>query len=172
MLLCCLKRRVDKFLGTAHVDVDVPAHGALRVLARGTAVLVATFGWLMCTLAAGAVAAFAGMTIGIRPYWPVLALALPLTFVLRACGCLPRRGAGAAAALAILLAGGYAECLTAITRIAAATGYPFWQAFRTGGAGLVLLVARLGLNALAVLVYAAAAAAAAALAARLLRRSA
>jgi len=119
----------------------------------------------MCTLAAGAVAAFAAIVFGIRPCWPILVLALPLTLVLKLCGCMVARWGAAIAAVAVLLAGFYATCLVAVARIAAATGFPFGQAFRAGGVGLTLQVAELGLNAIAVLVYAGAAVLAAALAA-------
>lgn len=127
--------------------------------------LTSAFGWLMCTLAAGAVAAFAAIVFGIRPCWPILVLALPLTLVLKLCGCMVARWGAAIAAVAVLLAGFYATCLVAVARIAAATGFPFGQAFRAGGVGLTLQVAELGLNAIAVLVYAGAAVLAAALAA-------
>lgn len=123
----------------------------------------------MCTLAAGAVAAFAGLVAGIRPSWIVLLLALPLAVLLKLSGCLHMRFAGPLAAAAVLLAGFYAACLAAVARIAAATGFPFGQAFRQGGVALTLQVARLGLDAVSVLVYAAAAALAAALASRLAR---
>jgi hypothetical protein len=111
----------------------------------------------MCTLATGAVAAFAALVLGIRPCWTMLVLALPLTLILGMCGCLYARWAAPVAAAAILLAGFYAVCLMAITRIAAATGFPFGEAFRIGGIGLTLQVGLLGLDALAVLAYAAAA---------------
>jgi hypothetical protein len=133
--------------------------------------LTAAFGWLMCTLAAGAVAAFASMVLAVRPCWLILLLALPLTWVLKLCGCLYARLAGPVAALAVLVAAFYAVCLVAIARIAAVTGYSFGAAFHTGGIGLTLQVAELGLDAKAVLVYAAAAIVAALLAARLSRRA-
>jgi hypothetical protein len=135
------------------------------LLARGASGVMACFGWLMCTLATGAVAAFATLVADIRPCWLIMLLAAPLTLVLKFCGCLYARGAGAVAALAILLAGFYAACLVAIARVAAATGFPFGQAFRTGGPGLVLQVAKLGLSAVSILVYAGAAVLAAILAA-------
>lgn len=131
--------------------------------------MTSAFGWLMCTLAAGAVAAFAALVIGIRPCWLILLLAIPLTAVLKLCGCLYPRWAGPVAAGAMLLAGFYAGCLVAIARIAAATGFPFGEAFRTGGVGLTLQVAKLGLDALSVLVYAAAAVLAAILATWMVR---
>jgi len=123
----------------------------------------------MCTLAAGAVAAFAAIVLGVRPSWPILVLALPLTLMLKACGCMSTRGSAAIAVIAVLLAGFYATCLVAVARIAATTGYAFGEAFRTGGIGLVLQVAELGLDALAVLVYAGAAVIAAIFAAWLAR---
>jgi hypothetical protein len=131
--------------------------------------LTAAFGWLMCTLAAGAVAAFASMLLGIRPCWLILLLAMPLAWILKLCGCLYRHLAGPMAALAVLVAAFYAVCLVAIARIAAVTGYTFSAAFHTGGIGLTLQVAELGLDAKAVLVYAAAAIAAAIVAAWLVR---
>lgn len=121
---------------------------------RVFATLTSAFGWLMCTLATGAVAAFAALVIDTRPCWLILILALPLTLVLKTCGCLHVRWPGAIAALAVLLAGFYATCLVAVARIAAVTGFPFGQAFRIGGAGLTLQVATLGLDALDVLIYA------------------
>lgn len=138
-------------------------------IACAVAALTAAFGWLMCTLAAGAVAAFAALVTGLRPAWLVLLLAVPLTLVLKFCGSLHARSAGAVAAAAVLLAGFYAACLVAIARIAAATGYPFGEALHTGGFGLTLQVAKLGLSAASVLVYAAAAVLAASTAAWLVR---
>jgi len=123
----------------------------------------------MCTLAAGAVAAFAAIVLGVRPGLPILVLALPLTLMLKACGCLSTRGSAAIAVIAVLLAGFYATCLVAVARIAATTGYAFGEAFRTGGVGLMLQVAELGLDALTVLVHAGAAVIAAAFAAWLAR---
>ncbi len=125
---------------------------------------MATFGWLMCTLAAGAVAAFVALVTDVRPCWPIVLLAIPLTLVFKFSGCLHARWAGTIAAAAILLAGFYAACLVAIARVAAATGFPFGQALRTGGLGLVLQVAKLGLSAVSILVYAGAAVLAAMLA--------
>jgi hypothetical protein len=139
------------------------------ILARVIGGLTSAFGWLMCTLATGALAAFAALVIGIRPSWLILVLALPLAWVLNVCGCLVARWAAPIAAAAVLLAGFYATCLVAIARIAAVTGFPFGMAFRTGGIGLTLQVAELGLGALSILVYAAAAVAAAILATRLVR---
>ncbi|MGH8183285.1 MAG: hypothetical protein ACREPH_06480 [Rhodanobacteraceae bacterium] len=139
-------------------------------LTRALGVLTSAFGWLMCTLAAGAVSAFAAIVIGIPPSWLVLVLAAPLTVVLKLCGCLYARWAGPVAALAVLLAGFYAACLVALARIAAVTGFPFGLAFRTGGMGLVAQVAKLGLSALSLLVYAGAAVLAYMLATWLARR--
>ncbi|MGH8235232.1 MAG: hypothetical protein ACREPU_13705 [Rhodanobacteraceae bacterium] len=149
---------------TAAESVRKP--GTLACAAGG---LTSAFGWLMCTLAVGALAAFASLVIGIRPSWLILALALPLAMVLKLCGCLAARWAAAIAALAVLLAGFYAMCLVAIARIAAVTGFPFGLAFRTGGIGLTLQVAELGLDALSILIYTAAAVAAAILATWLAR---
>lgn len=143
----------------------VSTHASSAALARLFGGLTSAFGWLMCTLAAGAVAAFVAIVIGIRPCWIVLLLALPLTLALRLCGCIIPRWGGPVAALAALLAGFYAECLVAIARIAAVTGFPFGQALRAGGAGLMLQVAELGLDAVSILVYAGAAVIAAILAA-------
>lgn len=126
---------------------------------------------MMCTLATGAVAAFASLVMGVRPSWMILLLAMPLTLVLKFCGCLHARWAGSVAALAVLLAGAYAACLVAIARIAAATGYPFGEAFHTGGIGLTLQVAKLGLSAASVLLYAGAAVLAAIIATWLVRRA-
>lgn len=126
---------------------------------------------MMCTLATGAVAAFVALVLGIRPSWMILLLAMPLTLVLKFCGCLHARWAGSVAALAVLLAGAYAACLVAIARIAAATGYPFGEAFHAGGIGLTLQVAKLGLSAASVLLYAGAAVLAAIIATWLVRRA-
>ncbi|TAN09050.1 MAG: hypothetical protein EPN38_00715 [Rhodanobacteraceae bacterium] len=144
-----------------------PARKSRATLAKVAAGAGTGFGWLMCTLATGAVAAFAALVLGVRPSWLLLLLALPLTVALKFCGCLYGRWSAPVAAASVLLAGFYAACLVAIARIAAATGFPFGLAFRTGGIALTLQVAKLGLNALSVLVYAGAAALAAALAARL-----
>ena len=150
-----------------------PARPSLRVTQSIAALVLAgvtsVFGWLMCTLATGAVAAFAALLLGIRPCWLVLLLAVPLTVVLKFCGCLHARWAGPVAAAAVLLAGFYAACLVSIARIAAATGFPFGGALRTGGLGLTLQVAKLGLSAASVLVYAGAAVLAAVIAAWLAR---
>ena len=146
-----------------------PTRRSTAIAARVAGGLVSVFGWLMCTLATGALSAFAALVIGIRPCWMILVLALPLTLVLKLCGCLYARWTGAIAALAVLLAGFYAVCLVAIARIAATTGFPFGLAFRTGGFGLTLQVAELGLDAVAVLVYAGAAVIAAILATWLAR---
>jgi vitamin B12 transport system permease protein len=157
------------------VDQSIPSPAAASArtsppaVARILAVATAGFGWLMCTLATGAVAAFAALVLGVRPSWLILLLAIPLTLVLKFCGCLYARWAGTVAALAVLLAGAYAACLVAIARVAAATGYPFGEAFRTGGIGLTLQVAKLGLSAASVLLYAGAAVLAAIVATWLVR---
>ncbi|HEX7326085.1 MAG TPA: hypothetical protein VF292_12150 [Rhodanobacteraceae bacterium] len=126
-------------------------------VARAFAHVAAAFGWLMCTLATGAVAALVAIVTSVRPSWWTLALAIPLTLALKYCGCLYRRWPGLVAGVAVLLAGFYAVCLVAIARIAASLGFPFGLAFRTGGASLMLQVAKLGLDAIAILVFAAAA---------------
>lgn len=158
------RRCVDtSIIPTSHV----PTRAARPAFAHIAAGVATGFGWLMCTLAAGAVAAFAALVLGVRPIWPLLLLALPLTLALKFCGCLIDHWAAPLAAAAVLLAGFYAACLVAIARVAAATGFPFGLAFRTGGIALTLQVAKLGLNALSILVYAGAAVLAAALATRL-----
>ena len=160
------KNRVDQSIPSASATaVREPPSVAARIMAG----VAAGFGWLMCTLATGAVAAFVALVMGIRPSWMILLLTIPLTFVLKFCGCLYARWAGSVAALAVLLAGAYAASLVAIARVAAATGYPFGQAFRTGGIGLTLQVAKLGLSAASVLVYAGAAVLAAIVATWLVR---
>lgn len=156
--------RLDDSVSTPPATAS-STHVAGAMLARVLGCLTSAFGWLMCTLAAGAVAAFAAIVFDVRPCWPILVLALPLTLVLKACGCMHARWGAAIGVIAILLAGFYATCLVAVARIAAATGFPFGEAFHTGGIGLVLQVAELGLDALAVLVYAGAAVIAAAFAA-------
>jgi vitamin B12 transport system permease protein len=159
------------------VDQSIPAtsgnnaQSVRPLLARTASGVMAAFGWLMCTLATGAVAAFVALVADIRPCWSILLLAMPLTLVLKFCGSLHARWAGSVAAIAILLAGTYAACLVAIARVAAATGFPFGQALRTGGVGLVLQVAKLGLSAVSILVYAGAAVLAAMLASWMTRPS-
>lgn len=148
----------------AAATTDAASQVAHPTPARIVSALATAFGWLMCTLAAGAVAAFAALILGIRPSWFILLLALPLTLALKLCGSLVAHWAAPVAIAAVVLAGFYAACLFAIVRIAAATGFPFGLAFRTGGVGLTVQVAKLGLNAVSVLVYAAAAILAAAFA--------
>lgn len=162
--------------GPIHLDdsastppANASANTASAMLSRVFGGLTSVFGWLMCTLAAGAVAAFVAIAFGIRPCWPILVLALPLTLVLKLCGGMDARWAAPVAIVATLLAGFYATCLVAIARIAAATGFPFGQAFRAGGIGLTLQVAELGLNAASILVFAGAAVVAAMFAAWLTR---
>ena len=162
------QNRVDQAT-PASSSSSAPARAPRSALARGVAGATAGFGWLMCTLAAGAVAAFVALVMDVRPSWMILLLTVPLTLGLKFSGCLYPRWAGGVAALAVLLAGAYAACLVAIARVAAATGYPFGEAFRTGGLGLTLQVARLGLSAASVLIYAGAAVLAAMLATRLVR---
>src|SRR6185312_2103751 len=149
------KNRVDQSLPSASATAVRESPSAVARIMAG---VTAAFGWLMCTLATGAVAAFAALVLGIRPSWMILLLTIPLTLVLKFCGCLYARWAGSVAALAALLAG--------------ATGYPFGQALRTGGIGLTLQVAKLGLSAASVLVYAGAAVLAAIVATWLARPSA
>jgi len=148
------RNRVDQSVPSSPVASARTSPSAVVRILTGVS---AGFGWLMCTLATGAVAAFAALVMGVRPSWMILLLAIPLTLVLKFCGCLYARWAGSVAALAVLLAGAYAACLVAVARVAAATGYPFGEAFRTGGIGLMLQVAKLGLSAASVLLYAGAA---------------
>lgn len=119
--------------------------------------LLSAFAILMCALALGAVVALLALFIGIHPCWWMLPGAVVLTWILRATGSLHGRPAPGLAALAVLLAGAYAECLTAIARVAAITGASFSEAWHLGGAALTWQVAQLGLSPLSVLVYAAAA---------------
>jgi len=93
----------------------------------------------------------------IRPCWWMLPGALVLTWILGATGSLAGLLAPVISASAVLLAGAYAECLTAIARIAATTGASFSEAWHLGGAALTWQVAELGLSPVSVLVYAAAA---------------
>lgn len=159
--------RVDPSTETAPA---LPTRAPRPAAARLIGGISAAIAWLLCTLAAGAIAAFAALLAGIRPSWLLLILAIPLTVALRYCGCLRAPWAAAVAALAVLVAGFYAANLTAIARIAAATGFAFGAAFHTGGVGLTVQVAELGLDALAMAVYAAAAILAALVAMRLARR--
>lgn len=112
---------------------------------------------LMCALALGAVIGLISLFVSIRAGWLMLIGAPLLAWVLRASGSLQGRLAQFTAAAAVLLAGAYAECLDAIARVAGVTGASFAEAWRLGGAGLMLQVAELGLSPLGVLVYAAAA---------------
>jgi hypothetical protein len=119
--------------------------------------LLSVFAVLMCALALGAVLALLTLFTGIRPYWWMLAGAVVLTWILRTTGSLRGRAGPGLAAFAVLLAGAYAECLTAIARVAAITGASFSEAWHLGGTALTWQVAELGLSPLSVLVYAAAA---------------
>jgi hypothetical protein len=119
--------------------------------------LLSAFAVLMCALALGAVVALLTLFIGIPPCWWMLPGALALTWILRATGSLGGRLAPVIAVFAVLLAGAYAECLTAIARVAAITGATFSEAWHLGGSALTWQVAELGLSPLSVLVYAAAA---------------
>lgn len=163
------RNRVDQSAPSSSVT---SARESRSAVARILAGITAGFGWLMCTLATGAVAAFAALVLGVRPSWMILLLTIPLTLVLKFCGCLYARWSGSVAALAVLLAGAYAACLVAVARVAAAIGYPFGEAFRTGGIGLTLQVAKLGLSAASVLLYAGAAVLAAIIATWLTRPAA
>src|SRR6185437_15980308 len=121
-------RRACSIIGDAvaqanHVDQTIPSSSvnsertSRSAVARISAGVAAGFGWLMCTLATGAVAAFAALVLGVRPSWMILLLAIPLTLVLKFCGCLYARWAGSVAALAVLLAGAYAASLVAVARV-------------------------------------------------------
>lgn len=158
---------MDPSIETAPAAAARAARSTRAGVAAGVSAVIA---WLVCTLAAGALAAFGALVAGIRPSWLMLVLAIPLTVVLRYCGCLRAPWAAAVAALAVLVAGFYAANLTAVARIAGTLGFTFGQAFRTGGVGLTLQVAELGLDALAIAVYAVAAVLAALVTLRLARR--
>jgi hypothetical protein len=120
-------------------------------------VLISAFAVLMCALALGAVVALLALFMDIGPCWWMLPGGILLTWILRATGSLAGRSAPGLAAFAVLLAGAYAECLTAIARVAAITGASFSEAWHLGGAALTWQVAELGLSPVSVLVYAAAA---------------
>lgn len=124
---------------------------------RTARALLAAFAVLMCALALGAVIALLALFTGIRPCWWMLPGAVLLTWILRGTGSLRNLIAPAIAAFAVLLAGAYAECLTAIARVSAITGATFSEAWHLGGAALTSQVAELGLSPVSVLVYAAAA---------------
>jgi len=132
-------------------------HVGASVAARIGRALLSLFAVLMCALALGAVVALLALFIGIRPCWWMLPGAAVLTWILRGTGSLGGWLAPGLAALAVLLAGAYAECLTAIARVSAITGATFSQAWHLGGAALTWQVAELGLSPVSVLVYAAAA---------------
>jgi hypothetical protein len=134
-----------------------PADQTTPPASRIARALLATFAVLMCALALGAVVALVALFTSIRPCWWMLPGGILLTWVLHATGSLAGRSAPAVAAFAVLLAGAYAECLTAIARVAAITGASFSEAWHLGGAALTWQVAELGLSPVSVLVYAAAA---------------
>ena len=136
-----------------------PSRSGLRITAAARAIHVALslFAVLVCALALGAVIGLVALFARISPCWPMLLGAPVLTWVLRASGSLRIRFAPLFAALAVLLAGAYAECLDAIARISAVTGASFSEAWHLGGAAFALQVAELGLSPLSVLVYAVAA---------------
>lgn len=129
----------------------------VSLAARSARALLSLFAVLMCALALGAVVALLALFTGIRPCWWMLPGAVVLTWILRGTGSLRGKLAPGIAAFAVLLAGAYAECLTAIARVAAITGASFSEAWHLGGAALTWQVAELGLSPLSVLVYAAAA---------------
>ncbi|HET6913639.1 MAG TPA: hypothetical protein VFH71_09930 [Rhodanobacteraceae bacterium] len=129
----------------------------VSLAARSARALLSLFAVLMCALALGAVVALLALFTGIRPCWWMLPGAVVLTWILRGTASLRGKLAPGIAAFAVLLAGAYAECLTAIARVAAITGASFSEAWHLGGAALTWQVAELGLSPLSVLVYAAAA---------------
>jgi hypothetical protein len=132
-------------------------HAGISVAARIWRAMLALFAVLMCALALGAVVALLALFSGIRPCWWMLPGATVLTWILRGIGSLRGWLAPGLAAFAVLLAGVYAECLTAIARVSAITGATFSQAWHLGGPALTWQVAELGLSPVSVLVYAAAA---------------
>ena len=134
-----------------------PASGSASIAGRVLRGVLSVLAILMCALALGAVLALLSLFAGIRPCWLMLVGAPLLVLVLLATGSLQGRIAPAAAAFAVLLAGGYAECLDAVARIAALTGATFTETLHTGGIALTMQVAELGLSPLNVMVYAAAA---------------
>lgn len=133
------------------------SHARPPLAPRIARALLSAFAILMCALALGAVVALLALFIGVRPCWWMLPGAIVLTWILRATGSLGGRLAPGLAALSVLLAGAYAECLTAIARVAAITGASFSEAWHLGGTALTWQVAELGLSPMSVLVYAAAA---------------
>lgn|SRR5690348_1998863 len=141
-------------------------HARTSLASRAARALLSVFALLMCALALGAVVALLALFTGIRPCWWMLPGAIVLTWILRVTGSLGGSLAPVLAAFAVLLAGAYAECLTAIARVAAITGASFSEAWHLGGAALTWQIAELGLSPLSVLVYAAAAIIAGSLATR------
>ncbi len=135
-------------------------------LARAVHVVLSLFAIAVCALALGAVTALISLFAHVPPCWLMLIGAPVLTWILRGTGSLRIPLAPLFAAIAVLLAGAYAECLDALARISAVTGASFSEAWRLGGAAFTLQVAELGLSPLSVLVYAAAAIMAAWLATR------
>jgi hypothetical protein len=132
-----------------------PPRSGLRITAAARAIHLALslFAVLVCALALGAVIGLIALFARISPCWPMLLGAPLLTWVLRASGSLRIPFAPLFAALAVLLAGAYAECLDAIARISAVTGASFSEAWHLGGVGFALQVAELALSPLSVIVY-------------------
>lgn len=140
------------------MDNNTPPSGLrITVAARAIHVVLSLFAVLVCALALGAVIGLAALFMRISPCWPMLLGAPVLTWVLRASGSLRIAFAPLFAALAVLLAGAYAESLDAIARISAVTGASFSEAWHLGGAAFALQVAELGLSPLSVIIYAVAA---------------
>jgi len=131
----------------------------LRVTAAARAIhiVLSLFAIVVCALALGAVIGLVSLFGHISPCWPMLLGAPVLAWILRASGSLRISLAPLFVAIAVLLAGAYAECLDAIARISAVTGASFSEAWRLGGASFTLQVAELALSPLSIIVYTAAA---------------
>lgn len=104
------------------------------------------FGTLLFASALGALWALAGLWSGRALQFAPLAIAVAMAFGLRWLGCAGGAPARLLAAAGTLLAAGYAQCLFAIDRVAAAMGLPFLETLHRIGAGLTVTVARASLD--------------------------
>ncbi|GAP66725.1 hypothetical protein MBSD_n2040 [Mizugakiibacter sediminis] len=107
---------------------------------------MSVFGTLLFASALGALWALAGLWSG-RALQPApLAVAVAMAGGLRWLGCPAGARTALLAAAGTLLAAGYAQCLFAINRVAAAMGLSFLETLRRIGAGMTAAVARAPLD--------------------------
>lgn len=99
-------------------------------------------GTLLFASALGALWALAGLWSGRALQLAPLAVALAMVAGLRWLGCPAGAHTALLAAAGTLLAAGYAQCLFAINRVAAAMGLSFLETLHRIGAGLTATVAR------------------------------